>query len=178
MKKSIILFALIGVGVGIASAQTTGTAGTPDPWAQLSFLVGSWVGIGTGSPGEASGGTTFSFELQKNVLVRKNWAKFPPKPGEKAGATHEDLVYIYPSTGETPFKAIYFDSEGHVIPYAASFPQKPNAVVFESEPGPPGPRYRLEYELNTDGILKNVFSVAPPGQDFKPYMQGLLKKTR
>ena len=178
MKKAFLFAPLLTLALGcLAAAAAAPQAAKPqDPWAGLSFLVGDWAGVGTGGPGEAAGGTSFAFALDKAVLVRTNWAKFPPKPGEKAGLSHEDLLYIYPGGGDGALRAIYFDNEKHVISYIVSFPAKANAVVFESDPAQKGPRYRMTYELKADASLKNVFFVAPPGQDFKAYMEGTLKK--
>jgi hypothetical protein len=175
MKRTwILLFSIVLAG-GLALAQASKS---PDPWARLSFLLGEWEGAGGGAPGVAAGGTAFAFDLDKNILARKNWAKYPPKAGEKTGLSHEDLLLIYPLAGESSMRAIYFDNEGHVINYTVSFPQKQDSVVFESDPAQKGPRYRMSYELNADKTLKNVFSIAPPGQEFKPYVEGLLKKKR
>lgn len=185
MKRAPLLGILIALAMGLvlAGALTAGPAGAQtkarapaDPWARLSFLAGEWQGVGTGAPGEAVGGTSFAFGLDKKVLVRKNWAKYPPKPGETAGLSHEDLMIVYPGPGGGPFRAIYFDNEGHVISYAVTFPKEGNAALFESEAGQPGPRFRLTYELNADGLLDSVFWIAPPGGEFKAYVRGSLRK--
>ncbi|MEN6310595.1 MAG: hypothetical protein ABFD80_03560, partial [Acidobacteriota bacterium] len=156
-----------------AQAQAP-SAQQADIWTRLSFLIGEWQGVGSGAPGEAVGGTSFTFGLDKNILVRKNWAKYPPKAGETAGLSHEDLMIIYPSPAG--FRAVYFDNEGHVIQYLVSFPAAPRSVVFETDPAQPGPRFRLAYELKENGVLENVFWVAPPGGEFKVYVRGSLKK--
>ncbi len=152
-----------------------GPAKAGDPWQPLEFLLGEWRGLGSGAPGEGEGGSTFGFELDRKVLVRKNWAKYPPKPGESAGLSHEDLLFIYPRPGGPGFSAIYFDNEGHVISYALTFPAV-NSVAFETPAGQPGPRFRLTYALGADGILKNVFLMAQPGGEFKTYVEGKLKR--
>ena len=176
-----VLMALLLTGLASAQSQPPApaqaqAAASADPWARLNFLVGEWQGVGSGAPGEAAGGSTFAFGLDKKILVRKNWAKYPPKSGEKTGLSHEDLMIIYPGADGAAFRAIYFDNEGHVIAYAVWFPQKANAAVFDTEPGPPGPRYRLTYELDAAGVLETVFLIAPPGQEFKAYVRGSLKK--
>jgi hypothetical protein len=147
-----------------------------DPWAKLNFLLGEWRGIGSGAPGEGVGGTSFAFELDKNVLVRKNWATYPPKLGEAKGLSHEDLMIVYPAPGGADLKAIYFDNESHVIEYAGSFLGRDDGVVFESDPARPGPRFKLVYSLAGDGRLTVVFSMAAPGGDFKEYARGVLAK--
>ncbi len=160
----------LGAGAGTLMAQTTPSK---DAWTPLQFLLGTWVGEGSGEPGASgSGGSTFSFELDQQILVRKNWAKYPPKPGDKTGINHEDLMVIYPAQ---TLRAIYFDNEGHVINYLVSSPRK-NAVTFESDAAQPGPRYRLAYELGADGKLAIVFSIAAPGQPFKEYTRGTAQR--
>jgi hypothetical protein len=89
---------------------------TGDPWQPLAFLVGDWSGKGSGKPGDAIGGSTsFSTDLNGKIMVRKNRAELPAKPGEKSGMVHEDLMILYPKTGTSVFQADYFDNEGHVI---------------------------------------------------------------
>jgi hypothetical protein len=178
MKRSILVALVLLAGAWLMFGQGAAPqSGKPtDPWAKLNFLVGEWTGVGSGAPGEATGGATFAFGLDKSVLMRTNWAKFPPKPGEKTGVSHEDLMVFYFDAGSDAPRAIYFDSEKHVLHYLVTFPSKPNAVVTESDPGQMGPRYRMTYELNADKTLKTGFFIAPPGQDFKPYLEGTLKR--
>jgi len=146
------------------------------PWAPLQFLVGTWVGEGSGEPGASgTGGSTFSFDLDKKIFVRKNWAKYPPRPGEKTGTSHKDLMILYSDPAGASVRAIYFDNEGHVISYVTSFPAK-QSVTFESDVSQPDPRYRLTYELRPDNKLVVVFSIAAPGQAFKEYTRGLLHR--
>lgn len=185
MKRTPLLGILVPLAMGLvlagaltarlAAAQTKPSA-PADPWARLNFLAGEWQGVGTGAPGGAVGGTSFAFGLDRKVLIRKNWAKYPPKPGESAGLSHEDLMIIHPGTDGVFFQAVYFDNEGHVISYAVTFPKEGDAAVFETEAGQPGPRFRLTYELNADGLLDNVFWIAPPGGEFKVYVRGSLRK--
>jgi len=175
LRRTAMISLVVAFAVGFLAAQDQ-TPKTADPWARLNFLIGEWQDLGSGAPGEAVGGTSFTFGLDKKVLIRKNWAKYPAKPGEKEGFSHEDLMIIYPGADGVSFRAIYFDNEGHVINYSVSVPQKINAAVFESEPAPPGPRYRLTYELDAAGILDNVFWIAMPGGEFKAYVRGSLKR--
>lgn len=172
-----VFLAAAATAVFAAQAPKAPAANAQDPWLRLNFLVGEWQGLGSGAPGEGEGGCSFAFGLDRNILVRKNWAKYPPKAGEAAGLSHEDLMIIYPLTGGKAFRAIYFDNEGHTIEYASvSFPADGEGVTFETAASGPGPRFRLEYRLKPDGMLDNVFLIAAPGGEFKPYVSGLLKK--
>jgi hypothetical protein len=175
MKRLMVWVLFAALIVGMVGAQTPAPK-PADPWAGLKFLVGEWQGLGSGAPGEGEGGTSFAFNLDGKILVRNNWAKYPPKPGEKTGPSHLDFMIIYPEAGSGSLRAIYFDNEGHVIQYAVTFPAQRNAVVFETAAGQPGPRFRLTYELKANGVLDNVFWIAPPGGEFKVYVQGSLKK--
>jgi len=148
-----------------------------ESWTPLNFLIGEWEGVGSGAPGEAVGSTSFAFSLDKKILIRKNWAQYPPKTGEKNGLSHEDLMIFYPTVTGPSFRAIYFDNEGHVLQYSVSFGEKQDFTVLETDSTQPGPRYRLTYEGKVGGILENIFSIAPPGGEFKVYVRGSLKKS-
>ena len=149
-----------------------------DPWAPFEFLIGNWSGSGSGQPGEiVAGSTSFSFKLGQNILIRNNKAEYAPKPGEKSGAVHEDLMIVYRQTGESQFRAIYFDNEGHIINYRVTFPDKQHSVVFESDASDKAPRFRFVYEMEPDGQLSGEFLIAPPGGEFKTYTKGKVKRT-
>ena len=149
-----------------ARAQTA-----PAAWSKLEFLLGKWTGIaGEKDTQLGAGQGSFSFDLQLNgkVVVRHNNATY------NSGITHDDLMVIYlDSPNDTP-RAIYFDSEGHVIRYDVSFPTSGKAV-FESDSHQPGPAYRLTYWIER-GVLNGKFEVAPPDADYKNYMSWTAKK--
>jgi hypothetical protein len=127
------------------------TAGTADPWAACRFMMGAWIGTeGAGQPGDAvAGGFTLAFDLGDKVLIRRSQADYAPKPGEKTGKSHHDLMIVYRLAGETQLRAFYVDDEGHAINYLVSAP-KENVAVFETDAVEHGPRFRLDYQLNPD----------------------------
>jgi hypothetical protein len=114
-----------------------------DPFQSVRFLVGTWNATAAGS-GDIG---TYSFEpdLRDHVVVRHS-----------SNGGHGDVLYIYSEAPDTPLKAIYFDSEGHVIHYTVES-SAPNAVVFQAD------MYRLTYELK-DGVMSGKFQAKPPGQ--------------
>jgi len=176
--KLTFVFLAFGMALTIPFTQVFGqTAKTGDPWEDWQFLLGEWVGSGSGKPGEAvESVSSFRFELEKNILVRRNRVIFAPKPGEKKGYIHEDFLFVYPSPGEPKFRAIYFDNEGHVIRYKAVVPEQQNLIRLESEDPPTAMRFRLDYAPNPDHTVTGVFSMAAPGDTFKVYTQGVVRR--
>lgn len=147
-------------------------AQTKNPWEPLEFLLGTWNANSDNASG-SSGATTFKFDLEKQVMVRTNFAQYTK--GQQAGTRHDDLMIIYVDPPGKPPRAIYFDSEGHTIRYNIAFPER-NSVVFESEPSQPGPRYRLSNSV-TGKKLEGKFEIAEPGKsDYKAYLTWISTK--
>jgi hypothetical protein len=65
-----------------------------DPWAAYRFLLGQWVGEGSGQPGKGSGEFSFAIGLQGKVILRTNRAEIAAGNGQ-AASVHEDLLVIY-----------------------------------------------------------------------------------
>ena len=154
-------------------AQAGGEKAADSAWKKMDFLLGSWIGAaGEKDTEHGAGQGTFSFESQLNnkIIVRRNHA------GYTSGVQHDDLMVIYLEPADSGPRAIYFDTEGHVIRYGLAFPS-PNAVTFESDATQPGPRYRLSYTLDGQGTLNGKFEVAPPGAGYKTYLRWTSKKS-
>jgi hypothetical protein len=162
---AVILFAL--------SAGAADATADDDVWKPFRFLVGEWTGDGGGDPGKGSGRFSFALDLQGKVLVRRNRADFPAAQGRPA-FSHEDLMVIYRPERNGSAKAIYFDSEGHVIDYAATFAEDGRTLVFLSDLATGAPRFRLTYTKAADDSMGIKFEIAPPGKPdaFKPYLEG------
>jgi hypothetical protein len=151
----------------------------PDAWEPYKFLVGAWTAAASGQPGEGKGTFSFAVELQGKVLVRRGRTDFPATPA-RAAFSHEDLLVVYRDADTTPVRAIYFDSEGHVIHYAVSFSEGGKLLTFVSEANPPAPRQRLTYTQSADGTLKVKFEIAPPGKPeaFVTHVEGVAHRLR
>jgi hypothetical protein len=170
MRTSLILgMALFCVPA--ARAQSTPDRTGDSPWKKLEFAIGKWTGSASQKDtplGAGQGGFSFELELNRKIVVRRNHA------GYASGAQHDDLMVIYlEAPNDTP-RAIYFDTEGHIIRYNLTFPTA-NKAIFESDGTQPGPRYRLSYWLN-EGALDGKFEVAPPGAEYKTYMNWTAKR--
>jgi len=147
-----------------------------DPWGPLRFLVGTWkTEGGGGKPGDVvGGGFTFSIDLDGKVAVRRSRAEVAAAGGEGKATVHEDLTVISPRG--KGLSAWYWDNEGHFIRYAVR--SEAGIVIFESEAGVPGPRFRLAYARRGADQVEISFSIAPPGKPFTPYVSGLARRVR
>jgi hypothetical protein len=143
----------------------------------LRFLIGEWEGVGAGWPGEGKGVFSFALDLQNKVIVRKNYAEYPPTASRPA-IRHDDLMIIYLDRASNQILANYFDSEGQQISYKVTTSSDHEAVTFLSAPSTLLPRYRLSYTRVKDGTLNGKFEIAPPGQPdaFKTYLEWRARK--
>jgi hypothetical protein len=142
-------------------------------WGGFRFLVGEWVGEGSGSPGQGSGAFTFAFELGKSILQRTSSASYPATK-DRPAFTHEDLMVVYFERNAA--RAIYFDNEEHVIRYGVFC--SADSVIFLSDPIPSAPRFRLTYSRTGSDRVAIVFEIAPPGnpEAFSRYLQGSARR--
>jgi len=143
-------------------------------WDAWRFLLGEWAGSGGGTPGQGGGDLSFQFDLQGQVLVRRNHVDFPATT-DRPTFSHDDLTIIYPdAAGST--RAVYFDNEGHVIHYAVTMAA--DMIIMISEPDPSSPRFRTTYWKGENETAGTRFEIAPPGkpEDFAIYIEGIVKR--
>ncbi len=107
-------------------------------WDRWSWLMGEWKGEGGGQPGQGGGTFSFSFDLDKNIIVRKSHSEYPATD-TKPKIIHDNLMIIYFDASEGSTKVIYFDNEGHTINYSVTYADKlitltslkaPNVPIF------------------------------------------------
>jgi hypothetical protein len=158
------LFPVTGVLLTTAALAADPVA----PLAPLDFLLGSWEATGGGTPGHGVGTTTFERQLANKVVVRRNHADYPATK-DRAATTHDDLMIIY-ADADGQIRADYYDSEGHIIHYAAETAD--GQAIFTSDPAPGVGRFRLTYKLSYAGIVSGEFEGAPPAEPdaFKSYL--------
>ncbi len=159
------LFAILLAGASLAYAA--------GPWDDIQFLFGKWGGGGQGQPGAGQGEFSFEPDLNGRIVVRHSFNQIAS--GREAGTRHDDLLILYSEPPNDAKRAIYFDSEGHVIRYNVTVPH-PKNVVFESDVSQPGPRYRLSYSLDGD-VLNGQFEIAESAKaQYKTYLNWKAKK--
>jgi hypothetical protein len=160
------LFGVLPIG-----AQSTPYKAADSAWTKLEFVLGRWTGTAgeKDTPlGAGQGGFSFEPELNQKIIIRHSRADY------NSGARHEDLMVIFLDPPDETPRALYFDTEGHVIRYNLSFPS-PDSVIFESDATESGPRFRLSYWMKGTE-LDGKFEVAPPGAQYKTYMSWTSKK--
>jgi hypothetical protein len=160
-----------------SAGSLTAQQARPAPnWERWAFLLGDWLGEGGGAPGQGTGTFSFSVDLDTQVIVRKNHSDYPAS-NDRPAYSHDDLMITYQESG-TPLRAIYFDTEGHVIRYVVTFPGSGNAVVFTSEPSNASPRFRLTYTETGKGSVGIKFEIAPPGKPeaFTTYIEAKARR--
>lgn len=168
MDKRILLFFIIALLLpGSYRAQNKSEV---NPLLKLDFLIGEWTGIDEGNQ-KSSGGSTFYFSLDSNVIIRNNYADYPAANGRPA-ISHKDLMVIYKA--KDSIMASYYDNEGHIINYVISADS--NKAVFTSVPREGEPQFRLSYVITGSTTLDCIFEIAPPGKTFFTYLTGKLKK--
>jgi hypothetical protein len=138
-------------------------------WTAWQSLLGSWVGEGSGDPGQGVGTVSFSLELDGRILVRKNHLDFPATP-ERPAFVHDDLLVTY-READGSLRADYFDNEDHVIHYAVTAAAD-GTIVHLSDPQPGAPRFRMTYVNSGTDSYTIRFEIAPPGKadDFSAYV--------
>ena len=151
------------------AAQTT-PAAQPDPFQALSFLEGTWdANVQNNAAVTLSGRYTFQRELNGHILARHATSDPNCKAPANFDCSHTDLLYVFRDFPGAPLKAIYFDSEGHVIHYDVSTPA-PTQVMFLSTSSA-GPQFQLTYELKS-GVLTGRFQMRMPGQtEWRTYLE-------
>jgi len=173
MLLSVFSAVLAGPSPGPGPVPHGSPQAAADAWGSIRFLVGDWVGEGSGQPGAGRGSFSFRFALEDKVLVRRDHSEYPAGGG-RPSVVHDALMIVYPEPGHRRLAAIYFDNEGHVIRYQVGTEGGGHRIAFFSEPTAGAPRFRLTYARMTDDAVDVTFEIAPPDQPdaFKQYIGG------
>lgn len=167
ITKLILFFSLLTITSVSFGQQKTA-------WDNWNWLMGEWIGEGSGQPGQGGGVFSFSLDLENKILVRKSHSEYPAKDNKPA-VIHDDLMVVYLDYTGSPSKAIYFDNEGHTINYEISYSDK--SIVLTSNKIPNVPIFRLTYSLLDINIVDTKFEMSQDGEKFITYIEGKSKKT-
>jgi hypothetical protein len=169
MKLKLVLITLL------VSMFSTSFAQQNPSWEKWDWLIGEWIGQGTGTPGKGGGFFTFSLDLDKKILVRKSHSEYPAADN-KPKVTHNDLMIVYPDYTGNPSSAIYFDNEGHTINYSIVYSDK--SIVLTSNKIPDVPVFRLTYTMLDYETVNTKFEISKDGEKFTTYIEGKSFKTK
>lgn len=169
IKKFFVVALFCTAAVYAQNAPTPESA--PGAWQSLQFLIGTWEAKTLGGSAKAAGSGTYLFQLElRNHILARHSSGAECKGPADFNCAHSDLLYVYQEAAGQPYKAIYFDNEGHVIHYQVSTPTA-SSVIFLSDPSRPGPQFRLSYALN-GSIMSGKFQMRMPGQaEFISYLE-------
>lgn len=142
-------------------------------WGNWDWLMGSWIGEGSGEPGAGGGTFSFSLDLDEKILIRKSHSEYPAEDNTPA-IIHDDLMIVYPDLNGIPASAIYFDNEGHTISYQITYSD--NAIILTSTKIPGVPVFRLTYTLLNSDTVDTKFEISQDGENFILYLEGKSKK--
>ncbi len=162
------------LSLALTAEYALGQGNEPPLSTPLRFLLGEWEAIP--QPGQGSGYFSFTSELGGRAVVRKNHAEYPASEGRPAG-THDDLMMIFVEGTPAVCRALYIDTEGHVIRYIGKIGSD-SQVIFLSEAAGNEPRYRLSYGRLQDGTLSGKFEGTAPGKPeaFTTYFEWAAKR--
>jgi hypothetical protein len=166
--KLVSLFVLFTIA-SVSSGQQNSSL---DSW---NWLMGEWAGEGSGQPGKGGGTFSFTYDLNKKIIVRKSHSEYPPA-NNKPAVIHDDLMIIYADSDGNPSKAIYFDNEGHTINYQITYYDK--SIVLTSDSIPNIPIFRLTYSLVDVGTVDTKFEMSQDGEKFMTYIEGRSQRTK
>ena len=138
-------------------------------WQKWNWLIGEWVGQGSGTPGKGGGWFSLQPDLDGKILVRRNHSEYPATK-EKPETIHNDLMIVYLENAGQPGKAIYFDNESHIINYAIAYRDK--WIVFTSNKVPNMPVFRLTYSSLGGDTIGVKFEMSRDGETFMTYTEG------
>ena len=168
--KALLIGLLLACSPSVMAQQPAGLD-------SLKGLSGKWVGEGMGEPGKGGGYTTFEFDLQDKVLVRKNHAEYPAT-NDRPRFTHDDLMIVYVEASSKELRAFYADSEGHAINYQITVSNDRKKIVFLSDARETGPHYRFTYLMTKPDQMDLTFEIATaekPSQ-FKKFVEGRIHR--
>lgn len=167
MKNKLFLFVVLLTIVTDSFGQQKTT------WQNWDWLIGTWVGEGSGEPGNGGGTFSFTLDLDKKILVRKSHSEYSASKN-KPSVVHEDLMIVYIDFSGNASRAIYFDNEGHTINYQISYFD--TSIVLTSDRIPNTPIFRLTYNLIETETVDTKFEMSQDGENFITYIEGKSKK--
>jgi hypothetical protein len=154
---------------------------SPDQWARVRFLLGSWEGPQTGKPGSGTVRRQYRFVLRDQFIEVRNTSTYPPQEKNPKGEVHEDIGYISYDKNRKRFMLRQFHVEGFVIQYVEGPESSSGKLVFVSEAIeniPAGWQARETYIVQGSDEFEEAFELSQSGKPFELYSHARLKRVR
>ena len=157
------------------------TAQTPavDPFARLSFLVGSWQGTSEGQPGNGTVRREYTRALNGRFIRVLNRSEYPAQAKNPTGEIHEDEGFFSFDRARKKLVLRQFHVEGFVNQYVEDDGAMPARIVFTTEAIeniPPGWRARETYVVHGPDAFDEIFELAESGKPFALYSHTRLRR--
>jgi hypothetical protein len=172
---------LLVLGLLAAPVGAQQGAPTPDRFATLRFLTGTWRGDQGGQPGRGAAERTYQFILNDRFLQETNTSTYPPREKNRNGEVHHHMSMISDDTARKLFVFRQCHTEGFVNTYVQQPTNDDKTIVFVSEAIeniPAGYRARETYTILSRDEFTERFEIAEPGKDFELYSEAHLKRVR
>jgi len=175
--------ALIAVSSAEASAPEAAPASSPaDPWAQVRFLQGEWIGVAEGEPGVGTVHRSYQFILGDRFLHERNVSAYSPQQLNTPGEVHEHWSFISFDEQRQRLVLRQFHQEGFVNQYILVAEQStPGRLVFVSEAfeNLDGRwRARETYEVGPADSFTETFELAEAGKELQIYSKNSFRRAR
>ena len=154
---------------------------TPDQWAPVRFLLGSWEGTSSGQAGNATVRREYGFALRERFIEERHTSTYPPQEKNPKGEVHEHLSYISYDRARKLLVLRQFHVERFVIQYVQEGESSGGKLAFVSEAienTPPGWRARESYTVFGPDEFEEVFELAETGKPFTVYSRTRLKRIK
>lgn len=174
MLKARVIGFLVLTFVAVAA---TAQAKMPSNWDAWQFMQGKWVGEGSSELGAGSGYFTFMPDLQNKAWMRRNVSEYPATK-DRPKYVHEDIMIVYFEPALNQTRAFYYDTEGHVILYTATWSADGRTITFLSDPITTSPRFRLTYIRSDSDHMSLTLEMAQAGKpdEFQKIVEGRVRK--
>jgi hypothetical protein len=170
-----LVWVVTSVSATLAQAPST----SPDRWAPVRFLLGSWEGTSTGHAGTATVRREYRLVLGDQFIEERSTSTYLPQEKNPKGEVHEHVSYISYDRARKQLVLRQFHIERFVIQYVQEPDSSGGELTFASEAmenTPSGWRARERYVVQGPDEFEEIFELAQAGKPFDVYSRTRLKR--
>jgi len=154
---------------------------SPDPFARVAFMLGTWEGTAEGQPGKGIARREYTRALNGRFIRALNHVEYQPTDKRPNGEVHEDEGLFSVDRGRKRLVLRQFHVEGFVNHYVEDAESSSSRIVFTTESIeniPQGFRARETYVVHGPDEFEEIFEIAEPGKPFELYSRTRLRRVR